>query len=157
MFPLLKTDTMKKLYYIFIFCLLLSSFSADAQRQRPNPGEIEAQKTAFITNALDLSSDQAQKFWPIYNQSEKAMENIRRQQREALRQVRLGGGSISDDDAYALIENLMNWEQEMLNERKKLVANLKGVVSPQQILRLKRAEEEFKRRLLQAMQNRRKN
>ena len=45
----------------------------------------------------------------------------------------------------------------MLDERRNLVAQLKGVVTPQQILKLKRAEEEFKRRLLQAMQRRRKN
>ncbi|ARV10965.1 Spy/CpxP family protein refolding chaperone [Gilvibacter sp. SZ-19] len=148
---------MKKFYYILLLSFMLIGFSADAQRQRPNPGEIEAQKTAFITNNLDLTPEQAQKFWPIYNASEKRMESIRRQQREALMKVRLNGGAVSDSEAWDLIENLMSWEQSMLDERKNLVAQLKGVVTPQQILKLKRAEEEFKRRLLQAMQRRRKN
>ena len=71
--------------------------------------------------------------------------------------VRLNGGAVSDSEAWDLIENLMSWEQSMLDERRNLVAQLKGVVTPQQILKLKRAEEEFKRRLLQAMQRRRKN
>lgn len=148
---------MRKFYYILIFTLLFTGLTAEAQRNRPGPGQVEAQKTAFITNALDLSSKEAQQFWPIYNASEKRMESIRKEQRQALMKVRLNGGSMSDSEASELLENVMIWEQSMLDERKKLVEELKGVISPQKILRLKRAEEEFKRRLLQAMQNRKKN
>ena len=83
---------MKKYYYIVLICLLFTGFTAEAQRQRPGPGQIEAQKTAFITNALDLTSKEAQQFWPIYNASEKRMEAIRKEQRQALMQVRLNGG-----------------------------------------------------------------
>lgn len=148
---------MRKIYYILILTLLFTGLTAEAQRNRPGPGQVEAQKTAFITNALDLSSKEAQQFWPIYNASEKRMESIRKEQRQALMKVRLNGGSMSDSEASELLENVMIWEQSMLDERKKLVEELKGVISPQKILRLKRAEEEFKRRLLQAMQNRKKN
>lgn len=148
---------MKKYYYILLLCLLFTGFTADAQRNRPKPGQVEAQKTAFITNALDLSSEEAQQFWPIYNASEKRMESIRKEQRQALMKVRLNGGSMSDSDANELLDNITLWEQSTLDERKRLVNELKGVVSPQKILKLKRAEEEFKRRLLQAMQNRKKN
>ena len=148
---------MKKYYYILLFSLLFTGFTADAQRNRPRPRQVEAQKTAFITNALDLSSEEAQQFWPIYNASEKRLESIRKEQRQALMQVRLNGGSMSDSEANELLENIMIWEQSTLDEHKRLVNELKGVVSPQKILKLKRAEEEFKRRLLQAMQNRKKN
>ena len=148
---------MQKLYYILLISLLFSSYNADAQRQRPMAGQVEAQKTAFITTALELSSKEAQQFWPIYNASEKRVENIRKEQRQALMKVRLNGGSMSDSEASEMIDNVFQWEQQMIDERKKLVGELKGVISPQKILKLKRAEDEFKRRLLQAMQNRKKN
>jgi hypothetical protein len=38
-------------------------------------GRIEALKIAYITKKLNLSTDEAQKFWPIYN---KYMDEIRK-------------------------------------------------------------------------------
>lgn len=143
---------MRKYYYILLFSLLLTGFTADAQRQRP--GQVAAQKTAFITNALDLSSKEAQQFWPVYNAYEKRVEGIRKEERQALMNIRLNGGAMSDSEASELIDKFMGWQQNLLDERKKLFADLKGVISPQKIIRLQRAEDEFKRRLLQAMQNR---
>ena len=150
---------MKKLYYIFSLTLLLVSMPALAQRggDRPGPEKIKALKTAHITNALDLSSSEAQKFWPVYNAYEKRMEDVRKSQRQEFRKAMTNSDAISDADANAMIDKFLNLRQTELDERRQLIKDLKGIISPQKILKLQQAEEEFKRRLLEEIQRRRKN
>ena len=48
-------------------------------------------------------------------------------------------------------------EDELYQLKKKFVANLKGVISPIKILKLKKAEEGFNRKLLQQYRDKRRN
>lgn len=49
--------------------IILFVLIAKAQDNKPPHagGRLEALKIAYITNKLNLSTDEAQKFWPIYN------------------------------------------------------------------------------------------
>jgi DNA polymerase elongation subunit (family B) len=49
--------------------------------------KLEAQRIAYITNKLDLSSEESIKFWPVYNEYSKKRLEIRKENRE-LRQGR---------------------------------------------------------------------
>ena len=57
-----------------IFTLLLSSLAAVAQSKTTNDtealekGKIEAMKAAYLTNELELTVEESQAFWPIYNE-----------------------------------------------------------------------------------------
>ena len=59
-----------------IFTLLLSSLVAVAQPKTPNDAEtlekkkekIEAMKVAYLTNELELTVEESQAFWPVYNE-----------------------------------------------------------------------------------------
>jgi hypothetical protein len=44
-------------------------------------------------------------------------------------------------------------EEELFQLRKKLIVNLKSVISPVKIIKLKKAEEEFNKKLLQQYRN----
>jgi hypothetical protein len=52
-----------KRFVLFAF-LFLAGLTIRAQ----NGNRLEALKIAYITNKLNLSPEEAQKFWPIYNQ-----------------------------------------------------------------------------------------
>ena len=76
---------MKKLYSVLvILCWLAPPAHSQGRPQRPKPGELEALKTAFITQRLQLTPEEAQKFWPIYNgyatEVRQAYFNFRNQQ-----------------------------------------------------------------------------
>ncbi|HVK49362.1 MAG TPA: hypothetical protein VM488_15990, partial [Pseudobacter sp.] len=61
---------MKHIFTI-LAAFFVITFSANAQEERKTqrePGaKIEALKIAFFTRKLDLSTEEAQKFWPVYN------------------------------------------------------------------------------------------
>jgi len=119
---------------------------------------IKAFKTAHITNALNLTSAEAEKFWPVYNAHEEKMTALRRRERREIFQVVKGNmDDLTEKEANALIEKGIQFKTTELQYFKDLVENLRGVIPSKKILKLRKAEEEFKRILLERMKNRQKN
>lgn len=57
------------------------------ERKYPTREEIQSQKIAFFTQELDLTPDEAQKFWPVYNTNYKKAETIRKEINQTLKKV----------------------------------------------------------------------
>ena len=62
-----------------MFLLLMYSYICTAQLDTERNKEIEAVRTAYITNQLRLSPEEAQKFWPIYTNY---IQEVRKARRE---------------------------------------------------------------------------
>ena len=139
---------MKRLIPIFI---LLISLSGYAQRDGKMNERIKAQKVAFITEKLSLTADEAQQFWPIYNAFEETRERIKS---GPLRQVKMkirNNPDMSDNEARKLLGQILNAENEIHNAKMKLAEDLQSVLSPKKIIKLRAAEDEFNRELLQRL------
>lgn len=118
--------------------------------------QIKALKVGFITNELALTADEATKFWPIYNAYEDKQFEIRHQKMKAFK-LRMDADleKMSEKEASALLSQMENTEDELYQMRKKFVANLKGVLPSVKIIKLKKAEDDFNRKLLQQYRNKR--
>ena len=58
--------------------MLLFPFAGIAQQLSPEQQEkYEALKVAFLTEELSLSSKEAQAFWPVYNEMDEKLTEIR--------------------------------------------------------------------------------
>ena len=137
---------MKRLLIIAFFILTSVQVSAQANREK-----IKAMKTAFITNALDLSSKEAQQFWPIYNEYDKRIYQAKTiKTRELSRRVRSAGGvqQLSDREANAILQGFMDIEFEVAQAKQDLKNKLITVVSAKKIILLFRAEQDFNKKLL---------
>lgn len=80
---------MKRIIAAFA-ALILLSVSGFAQTDKKPHGdngweEIKAEKVGFITDKLDLSVEEAQVFWPVYNKYEKEFAAANKEVRKALR------------------------------------------------------------------------
>jgi hypothetical protein len=53
-----------------------------------------------------------------------------------------------------MLAQMESTEDELYQLKKKFISNLKGVISPIKILKLKKAEENFNRKLLQQYRDR---
>ena len=147
---------MKAKNIITILLLSLSiSFYAQGKKMLEKKEQIYALKVAFITNSLSLTSAEAERFWPIYNSFEEKQFDLKRQKSisynkkmdvETL-------GKMSDKEALAVLTQMEATEDELFQLRKKLIINLKSVLSPVKIIKLKKAEEEFNKKLLQQYRN----
>jgi len=142
-----------KIKNILSLLIVIISMTAIAQngRLREKKEQIKALKVAFITDELALTPDEATKFWPLFNAFEDKQQEIKKQKLKAYLN-RMDDDSfdkLSEKDASAMLNQMETMEDELYQAKKKFVTSLKGVISPVKILKLKKAEENFNRKLLQ--------
>lgn len=141
---------------ITLLLLLMFCFSGWSQNREQMQERIKAQKVAFITQRLDLSSKEAQAFWPIYNAFEDKTHSMRQKDLKEVREA-MKRGDLSQDEAQGLLDKFMKVEEKMHEAKKQLVKDLANVIPPQKIIQLKVAEEAFNRRLMEMLKDGKNN
>ena len=141
---------MKKLIPLVV---VLISVSAFAQRGGKIAERIKTQKIAFITEKLNLSSEEAQQFWPVYNEIEAKKEALRKESMSKRKGKR--PEDLSDKEAKTLLNEMLNIEDQRHQLQRELVSKLEGVISSKKILKLMRVEREFDRKLLDKLKEQR--
>lgn len=143
---------MKKLILIIIY---LVSFTIMAQNNKRE--QIKALKVAFITEQLNLTEKESQAFWPIYNAFEQEKNNIRfKDMRDIRREIKENLDTMTDAEANVLIERLNKAENSMHELRMELPKKLSSIIPASKIIRLKIAEEDFKKKMLNELKKRKK-
>ena len=140
----------KKVLSILVVIISVNAMAQDGQFIRKKKEQIKSMKIAFITSELSLTPDEATKFWPLFNAFEEKQQDIRKQKMRNYLD-RMDDGSIdklSEKDASTMLSQMESAEDDLFQAKKKFVANLRGVISPIKILKLKKAEENFNRKLL---------
>ena len=125
--------------------------------QGNNRDRIRALKTAHITNALSLTSSEAEKFWPVYNAYDLKIHQLKVIKRQQLnKRLRLAGGidNISETEANMFLKEFIDIEYNIANENKKLHKNLTGIISSKKMIKLKRAKQSFNKELLKILRDR---
>jgi len=112
--------------------------------------QVKSLKVAFITNELNLTSGEAAKFWPIYNAYEDKQKELRKQKVGSYMDRKNNNelDKLSDKEANSALQQMESAEEELFQLRKKFISNLRGVIPAIKILKLKKAEDEFNRKLL---------
>ena len=145
---------MKKLTYtLLIFFITVNSIVAQHHGKRE---KLKAYKTAYLTEQLDLSSKEAEKFWPIYNTYEKKYFQLKvNKMTEMKNVVKEQGGfeSLTENEANQLLLKLTTNEQAIIDAKKDLYSDLKKILPAKKILMLNKAEHDFNRKLLSDYRN----
>lgn len=114
--------------------------------------EIKAQKSAYITTKLALTSDEAQRFWPVYNEYDEAREKQRKEMRELHKSAR--DGELDEAKAKeALSKGLEIRARELELERTYNDRFIKSIGAVK-TLQLVKAERDFNREVLRRFRER---
>ncbi len=114
--------------------------------------KVEAMKIGFITQQMNLTPEEAQKFWPVYNQMNNEIESLRKERHLARENVKDNFETMTDPEFEKLINDELASRQKEFDIQKKYVAQFKAVVSIKKVAQFYRAEEQFKRKLLEKIQ-----
>jgi len=138
----------KLIFTLFIIFISLNSVIAQHHNKRE---KLKAYKTAYLTEQLDLSPAEAEKFWPIYNAYEKnafQLKVLKMKEMQNLINDKGGIESLSEKEASQILTKVSDNDQALIDAKKELYSNLKKVISSKKILILNRAEHQFNRKLL---------
>jgi hypothetical protein len=148
-----------KLFLPLLLTLTVFTLAAQPPRGRMNPDErrenMESMKIAFLTKEIKLTSDEAKKFWPVYNDYTEELKKIREARNERLKDARNDFGSMSDKEVEKVIDTEMASRQQELDLQKQYNSRFKETLPIKKVALLYRAEEKFKRELLELIKERR--
>ena len=135
--------------------LLAIGFAHTLSAQRPGQDRIKTLKVAYITEQLGLTPTDAQSFWPVYNAHEEQLEGIRKKERAEFAEVRTDMSVVTDKQAETMVNSLVSLQQEKQKIEEQFIKDLRNVISNKKIILLFRAENNFKKQLLQQYRNKR--
>jgi hypothetical protein len=122
---------MKKCLYIFVL-LVSMQFTVFAKQEGPGQN-IQNLKIGFVSRQLSLTSDEAQKFWPVYNDYTNELRKARKEQKD----------------------DVLGFEEQALNIRKKYKGEFKKILgSDERVNRTLTADRDFNNVLKKEWQRR---
>lgn len=133
---------------LFIFSLTPSFAQSDEAMKK-----IQSARIALITERLDLSPEQAEKFWPIYNQYSKERMALRKEMQQTRRGM--DKNNLSDEESKVLMQKSMELREKELRVDQDYSQKFQKVITAQQIVKLRGAEDDFNRMLRDRLEQRR--
>lgn len=136
---------MKRLFFIV---LIVSVFIPRVQAQDGEMADrIKALRAEVYTRVLNLTSDEAEKFWPVFNEYVANKENLQKQLKP---ENDLDG--MSDQEVEEYVKKYFEIRQKEFDLEKDLVQKLRKVLPIRKIAKLPKAEREFRESLLKRLQ-----
>ncbi len=137
-----------KTIFTFFALAFLSILSVKAQ---DGNDKIEAMKIAFITKRLQLTPEESQKFWPVYNQYEAEKKQIRQSTIGTIKDLK-EDGDFTNSEAEQAIAKYIEFKSKDLDLTKKYVTEFRKILPAVKVAKLVTAEDHFKKLLMKQAQ-----
>lgn len=135
---------------LFSFCGL-SQDGADRQTKKD---KIEQLKIAFITKELELSVEQAEKFWPVYNAKDEAIREEKKSRRQKSNDLKTNFETLSEADIEKKATEILDSEIAEAKLKKEYTGKIAGIIGYKKAVQLLSIERRFKKELLNKLNQR---
>uniref|UniRef100_UPI00404806CA hypothetical protein n=1 Tax=Algoriphagus sp. TaxID=1872435 RepID=UPI00404806CA len=132
-----------KIYLLLLFMAGSSLTFAQRNGQPVDPERLQAARIAFITTRINLKTEQAEKFWPLFNTFTESREASMRTMGDLSRGVE----NMSEEEAKSRIQQKLQIQQKLVQDEKIFVADAAKVLTYKQLLLLQNIAREFNRHL----------
>lgn len=112
--------------------------------------KVEQLRVAFITKKVELTEAEAEKFWPVYNEYNDKIKAIRKNVRMSYRKR---VEPLSEQDAEDLYQLDIKSKQAEVDVHKLYSEKIKAIIGVKKLIRLRVAEEEFKREMINTLKD----
>lgn len=138
--------------YITLVLTFIIATTTIAQEDKESKREkIKALKVAFITERLELTPDEAQTFWPVYNVYDGRVNDIYDTERKVMRELRTDFDTMDEAAATKTLQTIQSLEKQKLDARAELLSGLKDKITSKKTLVLFKAENDFRRDLIRKL------
>ena len=141
---------MKKILFLIVILFSFLELSAQERDRDGHREKIKALKTAHITEGLNLTSEEAEKFWPIYNEYEQKKHRLYRKEHAKIENAEC----MNEDEASEKLEEFVALEKQDYLLKKAFYEDLRSILSPARIILLTVVEEEFNDKMMREYRKR---
>ena len=137
---------MKK--FKILFLLLFLTNLLNAQKNEVRSEKIDAYKKIYLTDKLNLNSENESKFWVVYNNYQDSLRVVYRTKRLKYRKMNLDSSNISDLEHKQFIDDFLDYEKKKIDLRAKLISDLKEFMTLKKTVYLFRIEDDFRKEMM---------
>ena len=151
---------MKRYLLIALLVTGTAAFAQEQQNKKPVPNQkermekMESMKIAFIAQKLDLTPDEAQKFWPVYNEFTQKNKELRKSEFGDQKGKRKDIDSMTEKEADELMSKQIAFQEKHLDLVKEYNVKFKTVLPVKKVARLYQAEKQFNMQMAKKKQQR---
>lgn len=130
------------------------AFSSTAQPPKENASKrekVEQLKIAYITKELNLTSEEAKAFWPLYNAMTDEISTERRKRRKLAQQLKANLETLSEEEIKTKTQEMLDSEIAESKLKKEHLEKIAGVVGYKKAVTLLALEQQFKKELLKRL------
>lgn len=141
---------MKIIKYIAVLALTFSiAFSSKAQEKKSDKEqEIQAQKIAFFTDKIGLTPEEAQVFWPIYNDYWAKKNQIYANRKDKMTYFANHSEEMNNDEMVKYADRYIRFEMELAELLDEYHVKFKKILPIEKVMKIYLADYEFKTYLL---------
>lgn len=132
--------------------LALNDTVGRQQRHKQRQEQIRARKIGYFTAQLDLTPEEAQAFWPVYNEYWEKRTALFIERNTLMRKVK--NEKVDDKKALQIAQRLVENAQDDANLMREYHSKLEKILSPQKLLKYYVAEESFREELINGLRKR---
>lgn len=145
-----KFETMKKGVIVLLIMLMFPVIWLTAQN--PNLERLNTYKIGFFSKRLNLTSQEAEKFWPVYNEYQKQKNLLQQEKFTLIRNFNQNENALSDNQLTETGDKLIAYIVQESSLAVTFHKKLKEVLPPAKVIRFYQAENQYKIQLLNELQ-----
>jgi hypothetical protein len=156
----MNDNTMKRIITFALAALfVVPAFSQhDGPKDlREKKEKVDAMKAAFITQEIDLTTEEAQRFWPVFNEMTKKIEVYRMEEAEKMMKMREEGKTVedlTDEEVSNMMLARFSNEEAILKIKRSYHDKFIKLLGVKRTAKLYLAERDFQRQLMRKARNR---
>ncbi|MDX2444591.1 MAG: hypothetical protein QNK30_12405 [Bacteroidales bacterium] len=147
---------MKKLNFTGLTLIFIFVFSFNGLSQAYDIEKLErlnSQKIAFYTQKLQLTSAEAEKFWPVYNEYQRKKNDILLEKRDTDKYLRQSFSTLTDKEIEDISDKYIAFNKAEADLLTTYHEQFKKVLPIKKVIKLYQAENQFKEMLLRQIRN----
>ena len=142
----IKIMRTKKLF--FAVAIILISFQIQVTAQEKSADKIQSIKIAYITERLSLTPEEAEVFWPIYNNFENRKHEINHNERELAKHFMENQENLSDAEILKMLDDHIKYNKEETELMVQFDKKFREILPPGKVLKLYIADVQFRNYLI---------
>ena len=140
----------------FAIVLILAIFHFTViKAQNPNREKLDAYRIGFFTKKMNLTADEAEKFWPAYNEFQQQRIEIQKERIILSRDFNQNGSALNDKELTEIGDRLINTISKESEIARTFHEKLKELLPPVKVVQYYQAENQWKAQLLNQLQENR--
>ena len=134
---------MKTLLPVLLLCVPLITAQAQEQYLELLRSELKKDKVATITEAMEFTPAEAEKFWPIYREYDLKLSSLGDRRIAAIKDYAANYETMTNDKADKLAKTFLDLDEDYLDLRNEYFNKVKKAISPTVAARFLQVENQL--------------